>query len=166
MSQKIKSEPTMSPDLLKNPQGEEVPVNPGGENELDAASQDSPITRNTIIQRAQKWADQHVPYSQSALKDGYCTDCSGYVSMAWDLSSSRTTWTFPEVSRQISKESLQPGDVLITNNPADLTQPSTADMLAKLRRVLIAARFRPSRPDQITPAEIHILRLAWDTHAA
>ena len=31
------------------------------------------------------------------------------------------------------------------------TQPSTADMAAKLRRVIIAARFKASRPDQPTP---------------
>jgi DDE superfamily endonuclease len=46
------------------------------------------------------------------------------------------------------------------------SQPSTADMLAKLRRVLIATRFRATDPHQPTPAEIHTLRLAWDTHAA
>jgi hypothetical protein len=46
------------------------------------------------------------------------------------------------------------------------TQPSTTDMIAKLRRVLIAARYRPSRPDQPTPAEIHTIRLAWETAAA
>jgi len=33
---------------------------------------------------------------------------------------------------------------------ATKAQPSTADMLAKLRRVLIAAKFRASRPDQPT----------------
>jgi hypothetical protein len=46
------------------------------------------------------------------------------------------------------------------------TQPSTADMIAKLRHVLIAARYRPSRPDQPTPAEIHTLRLAWEDMTA
>ena len=46
------------------------------------------------------------------------------------------------------------------------SQPSTADMLAKLRRVLIAARFRASRPDQPTPEEIHVIRLAWEDIAA
>jgi len=46
------------------------------------------------------------------------------------------------------------------------SQPSTADMLAKLRRVLIAARFRASRPDQPTPGEIHAIRLAWENAAA
>ena len=43
---------------------------------------------------------------------------------------------------------------------------STADMTAKLRRVLIAARFRPSRPDQPTPEEINAIRLAWEDAAA
>ena len=46
------------------------------------------------------------------------------------------------------------------------TQPSTADMAGKLRRVLIAARFRASRPDQPTPEEIHAIRLAWEDLAA
>jgi hypothetical protein len=45
-------------------------------------------------------------------------------------------------------------------------EPSTADMIAKLRRVLIAARFRRPRPDQLTPAEISAIRLAWETPAA
>jgi hypothetical protein len=45
-------------------------------------------------------------------------------------------------------------------------QPSTADMLGKLRRVLIAARFRSTRPDQPTSEEIHAIRLAWEDLAA
>ena len=45
-------------------------------------------------------------------------------------------------------------------------QPSTADMAAKLRRVIIAARFKPSRSDQPTPEEISVLRLAWEDAAA
>jgi len=46
------------------------------------------------------------------------------------------------------------------------TQPSTADMAAKLRRVIIAARFKASHPDQPTPEEINVLRLAWEDAAA
>jgi hypothetical protein len=46
------------------------------------------------------------------------------------------------------------------------TNPSTSDMLAKLRRVLIAARFRPARPEQPSPAEIQTIRLAWEESAA
>jgi len=45
-------------------------------------------------------------------------------------------------------------------------QPSTADMLAKLRRVLIAARFRASRRDQPTRQEMSVIRLAWEDLAA
>jgi hypothetical protein len=45
-------------------------------------------------------------------------------------------------------------------------EPSTADMTAKLRRVIIAARFKPSRPGQPTSAEISTLRLAWEDLAA
>jgi len=65
------------------------------------------------------------------------------------------------------------------HNPADVdehrarapwyttkAEPSTADMIAKLRRVLIAAKYRPPHPDQPTPAEISAIRLAWETPAA
>jgi hypothetical protein len=45
-------------------------------------------------------------------------------------------------------------------------EPATADMTAKLRRVIIAARFKASRPDQPTSAEISTLRLAWEDLAA
>jgi DDE superfamily endonuclease len=43
---------------------------------------------------------------------------------------------------------------------------STADMLAKLRRVLIAARFRAGEVPELTPAETHAIQLAWETEAA
>ena len=49
---------------------------------------------------------------------------------------------------------------------ATKTRPSTADMLARLRRVLIAAKYQPSRPDQPAPEEIHAIRLAWEDTAA
>ena len=45
------------------------------------------------------------------------------------------------------------------------TEPSTADMTAKLRRVIIAARFKRTCPDQPEPAEIHAIRLAWEDAA-
>ena len=46
------------------------------------------------------------------------------------------------------------------------TQPSTADMLGKLRRVLIAARFRCARLHQPTSTELQTIRLAWENPAA
>jgi hypothetical protein len=42
------------------------------------------------------------------------------------------------------------------------TEPSTADMTAKLRRVIIAAKFKRVHADQLEPAEIHAIRLAWE----
>ena len=42
------------------------------------------------------------------------------------------------------------------------TEPSTADMTAKLRRVIIAAKFKRSCADQAEPAELHAIRLAWE----
>ncbi len=41
------------------------------------------------------------------------------------------------------------------------TEPSVADMLAKLRRVIIAARFMPTRTGQPTAREIHAVQQAW-----
>jgi hypothetical protein len=48
---------------------------------------------------------------------------------------------------------------------ASKAEPATADMAAKLRRVIIAARFKASRPDQPTPQELAVLRLAWEDTA-
>lgn len=48
----------------------------------------------------------------------------------------------------------------------DKTQPSVLDMLAKLRRVIIAAQFRRTGPQPATPAEMDLLRLAWADAAA
>jgi hypothetical protein len=41
-------------------------------------------------------------------------------------------------------------------------QPATAEMVAKLRRTIIVARFKPSRPSQPSRAEIQAIRLAWE----
>ncbi|MEV5882779.1 hypothetical protein AB0L74_08675 [Streptomyces sp. NPDC052020] len=76
------------------------------------------IYRNEVIARAKDWYTRNVQYSQSAYAtdvDGdhsYRTDCSGFISMTWHLTSSLTTWTLPSVSTQISKASLRPGDAL------------------------------------------------------
>ena len=45
-------------------------------------------------------------------------------------------------------------------------EPSTAHMIAKLRRVLIAAKYRPVHPGEPTQAEIHAVQLAWAAAAA
>jgi len=72
------------------------------------------VSRNTMIARAQVWVDNHVPYSQSGSYQGYRTDCSGYVSMAWETSKpGYTTFTMHDIAHPISKNDLAPGDVLL-----------------------------------------------------
>ena len=41
------------------------------------------------------------------------------------------------------------------------TEPSHDDMAVKLRRVIIAARFRSPRPEQATPQETRTVLTAW-----
>ncbi len=72
------------------------------------------VSRSTMIARGQDWVDKHVPYSQSGTHDGYRTDCSGFVSMCWELPKpGHTTSTLPGVSTSISKAELQNGDALL-----------------------------------------------------
>ncbi len=47
--------------------------------------------RQEAIARGFAWLDDDVPYSQSASHEGYRTDCSGFVSMCWDLGKSSNT---------------------------------------------------------------------------
>jgi hypothetical protein len=81
-----------------------------------AATMGGSISRDEVIQRAQSWVTEGVPYNQGAYysdsNGSYREDCSGYVSMAWDLSSSMVTQTLPSVSTQIDSSQLQPGDAL------------------------------------------------------
>lgn len=69
--------------------------------------------RAAVIERAETWTDERVPYSQTAYRDGYRTDCSGFVSMAWGLPENLTTWRIPLVAEEISKGDLKPGDILL-----------------------------------------------------
>ncbi|MEZ5114233.1 MAG: hypothetical protein R2693_12570 [Nocardioidaceae bacterium] len=81
----------------------------------DAESAPSPPLTDAMT-RAQSWLDARVPYSQSKYYTNqygrYRTDCSGFVSMVWALSSSYTTRTLPSVSVRIAKEDLAPGDIM------------------------------------------------------
>jgi hypothetical protein len=46
------------------------------------------------------------------------------------------------------------------------TQPAYLDMITKLRRTLIAARFRAAKPRQPTPEEVLAVHAAWAEAAA
>lgn len=75
------------------------------------------IDRDTVLQRAALWVKAPVPYSMSryewdANQRNYRTDCSGFVSLAWHLPTSRTTSTLPDVSTAIKGTDLKPGDIM------------------------------------------------------
>lgn len=79
-------------------------------------------TRAEIIDRAQTWVDQEVPYDMTGYHpdpqgNEYRTDCSGFVSMAWGLEASENTVTLPNFADPIDKEDLKPGDVLMKGGP-------------------------------------------------
>jgi hypothetical protein len=46
------------------------------------------------------------------------------------------------------------------------TEPAFEDMLIKLRRTMIAARFSPHRPGQPEPGQIRVVLAAWDAATA
>lgn len=78
------------------------------------------ITRTEIINRATRWVNAKVPYSMSKYwSDGYRQDCSGFISMAWGLGTNQWTGSLANFGVRISKNELQPGDMLLFHNPAD-----------------------------------------------
>lgn len=80
----------------------------------------SSITRSEILQRAQNWVNQGVPYSMnSTWSDGYRQDCSGFVSMAWKLGSNEWTGSLSNYAVRISKDQLKPGDILLFHNQSN-----------------------------------------------
>ena len=66
--------------------------------------------------RGNSWVAAKVSYSQKRYYANgygrYRTDCSGFVSMMWALTSSYTTQTLPKISYAIPKAQLRSGDIL------------------------------------------------------
>ncbi|MFJ4519484.1 peptidoglycan-binding protein [Streptomyces sp. NPDC088810] len=101
------------------PQGAKAPLHgPAGK---PGGSPTAPLpatTRTAIINRAKVWVAAKVPYSMYAFwSDGYRQDCSGYVSMAWGLPNNEWTGSLGAFGVKITKEELQPGDILLYHNP-------------------------------------------------
>ncbi len=72
------------------------------------------LTRPEIISRAQRWVDLEVPYNQSGRFEGWRTDCSGMMSMAWKLwQPGYTSRTLAPYGVRISRDELQPGDMML-----------------------------------------------------
>jgi hypothetical protein len=71
-----------------------------------------------IVARAKRWVELGLGYSMSGFHDGYRTDCSGLVSMAWGLPPpGLTTVTLPEVAHHVDKDDLRVGDILLNTAP-------------------------------------------------
>jgi hypothetical protein len=109
-------------DTPGTPQGPRAPLHgPAGRPTTPPpATVPATITRTEIIDRARTWVTAKVPYSMTAYwSDGYRQDCSGYVSMAWKLPTNEWTGSLGAFADRITKEELQPGDILLFHNEAD-----------------------------------------------
>ncbi|MGK4585554.1 hypothetical protein [Kitasatospora sp. HPMI-4] len=82
-----------------------------------------PISRSEVLARAESWVTEGVPYSASVhytdSSGTYRTDCSGFISMAWNLPASaannwgETTWTLPDFATRLGGlGELRAGDMI------------------------------------------------------
>ncbi|MGW4818812.1 peptidoglycan-binding protein [Streptomyces sp. NPDC004227] len=108
-----------SADETETPQGVAGALfGPGGPVKAGEQVVIGATTRSQIVARAKKWLDARVPYSMNLFwRDGYRQDCSGFVSMAWDLPRNEWTGSLGRYAARITKEQLQPGDILLFHNP-------------------------------------------------
>lgn len=69
--------------------------------------------QSRILQRAKAWVDARVPYNQLASygSPAYRMDCSGFISMAWELGTSFVTATLPHTVVN-NPDDLLPGDAI------------------------------------------------------
>ncbi|SDK66807.1 peptidoglycan-binding protein [Streptomyces indicus] len=106
-------------DPHDHPQGTAAPLH-GAPGAPAPAAALKPTTRADIIRRAKTWVSAKVPYSlERYWRDGYRQDCSGFVSMAWNLGSNQWTGTLDRFAVRVTRDQLQPGDILLFHNPAD-----------------------------------------------
>ncbi|MCY0948992.1 peptidoglycan-binding protein [Streptomyces sp. H27-S2] len=122
---------TADEDPPGSPQGGRAPLHgpnggkPGAPGAPAAPGVVKRIDRATIINRAKLWLDAKVPYSMTEYwTDGYRQDCSGYVSMAWNLGTNEWTGSLDTFAAKITKDELLPGDMLLFHNPADPSKGS------------------------------------------
>ncbi|QNE77133.1 hypothetical protein F0344_23230 [Streptomyces finlayi] len=102
------------------PQGEKGPLQGVGASGPPSAPTFRATTRADIINRAKVWVSAKVPYSMEKYwSDGYRQDCSGFVSMAWNLGRNEWTGSLDQYGTRIAREDLQPGDILLFHNPGD-----------------------------------------------
>ncbi|MER6359489.1 hypothetical protein [Kitasatospora sp. NPDC001527] len=98
----------------KGSPGQGTPI---GTAQLTAGPQ---ISRSETISRAASWVGLGLIYDTDGTYQGYRKDCSGYVSMAWNLSKTgggldTTSFVPTGVASWISKGELKPGDALLND---------------------------------------------------
>jgi hypothetical protein len=86
-----------------------------------------PITPDEALARAVDWEKANPTYCQEdpypdRYGKMYRADCSGFVSMAWQIAEPRTTGTLidPAISHRIDISEVQPGDALINDHHTEL----------------------------------------------
>lgn len=135
------------------------------------AAPGGPVTREQIIARAEHWVKKQVPYSQASWwKDGttggsYRQDCSGFVSMAWQLKESLTTQSLPAVANRLSGfDQLQAGDAL--DYPAAHAVLFGGWTDKAKGEFVYYSESRPGRPARKDTANIHDSRIAGHPRTA
>ena len=103
------------------------------------------ITRSQVLERARRWPARSVPYSMSKLRDGYRTDCIGYVSMCWAIAPgenggwgghSTVTLVTEGYMHEIAERDLRPGDAI------GRCGPGTAGAAG---HIMLVVAYRPGR---------------------
>jgi hypothetical protein len=85
------------------------------------------VAQSTVLARAAAWVAANVPYDTNGCarraEGSYRQDCSGFVSMAWALTTSLNTWAFNPATNggdsrflPIARTALVPGDALVVDN--------------------------------------------------
>ncbi|MFF5773708.1 peptidoglycan-binding protein [Streptomyces californicus] len=140
------------------PQGERGPLRgTGASGPPSAGSTVRTTTRAEILARAQRWVTAKVPYSMEKYwSDGYRQDCSGFVSMAWNLGNNEWTGSLAGYATRIARSDLQPGDILLFHNPADPSKGSHVTIFggwsdSARTRYLAYEQARPQTRKQSTP---------------
>ncbi|MGW6782518.1 FG-GAP-like repeat-containing protein [Streptomyces sp. NPDC054987] len=116
----VTAELPANPDFGSPGQGEEETADGEFRASTFAATAAAPrITRSSVIARAKSWVGIGLKYAGGGRHGGYRTDCSGYVSMAWDLDFQPVTNTFAArgVTEPITKSELRAGDALLDDDP-------------------------------------------------
>lgn len=86
----------------------------------DGSEYNGPISRQQILDRADFWISQGIPYSMEKTEPdangrAYRTDCSGFVCMALHANSpGYNTVSLPDIATPISWDEIQPGDFVGT----------------------------------------------------